>query len=428
MKVTDFYQLLSPLGFLVLAVLFLLLARTRPEIRSANWFSGTYALAACGFTISFFRTYFDASVLYAIGISVYMGATVLLSIGLIRYAGNFVPKKLFALAVITGLPTIFFFEVISLDRQAAQISTSLLTGALLLSACFIAWSPKANRIHKIVVALYAGFGLSFLVRVALVIGLGGLTKINASPNLLAILSAEALISNMLALLCAVGMLVAYTIRLVSLIRTEANTDPLTGLLNRRAFHKVFEDMRMRTDKTQENLFIVLADLDKFKSVNDLYGHAAGDQLIKRTGQLMQQACEQNGAIARIGGEEFAVVIIADNLQAAAKLANKMRLSIQNLLLDTHRGPQSFTISMGVAQCIEGEGLQQTQDRADNALYLAKNLGRNRVVTQEHLAIFKLRHQAETSLVDEPSMDEKRQRFIDKLGDGLTMLKNKRHIA
>ena len=180
------------------------------------------------------------------------------------------------------------------------------------------------------------------------------------------------------------------LQLFDLMRSEANTDPLTGLMNRRAFYNNIVDLERRAAAEKKSVFLILGDLDKFKSVNDLYGHVAGDTLIAQVGQTLTENSRTNDIVARIGGEEFIVAMVSDDLGQTASIADDLRAAVQHLVLNTKLGPRTFTISMGVAQQLEGEAILETLRRADEALYLAKSQGRNRVKTQEDMAVARLR--------------------------------------
>lgn len=157
---------------------------------------------------------------------------------------------------------------------------------------------------------------------------------------------------------------------------EANTDPLTGLMNRRA---IFD--RFGASQMDENTAALLFDLDHFKSINDRYGHAAGDEVLRRFAQVVSQNMPLGSAAARIGGEEFLLVVTDTDDAEALLIAEAIRSTFACEILQGAGGGFRATVSVGVST---GMGSQDTFDhvlrRADDALYGAKNSGRNRAAS------------------------------------------------
>ena len=155
----------------------------------------------------------------------------------------------------------------------------------------------------------------------------------------------------------------------------AETDPLTGLLNRRAF---FQRTREAADRTRSfgRLSAVLLDIDHFKRINDEYGHDIGDAAIKAVCGLIAE----EGIVGRLGGEEFAVVLPGQAIGEAETFANRLRLKAADLRIRSPRGPVRLTCSFGISEWTEGETVEGLLKRADIALYEAKTGGRNRVVS------------------------------------------------
>jgi diguanylate cyclase (GGDEF)-like protein len=157
-------------------------------------------------------------------------------------------------------------------------------------------------------------------------------------------------------------------------RQIAHTDGLTGLLNRRAFEEL---LRTRTDK--EQFGILLVDIDHFKEVNDQYGHLAGDEVIRRVGSALRDAVRPSDPLARFGGEEFVLMLRGSDLAQAGAAAERMRRAIE--MLAGLPGPQAITVSIGVAASRLQDSVEDLVRRADDALYLSKRGGRNRVTCE-----------------------------------------------
>jgi two-component system cell cycle response regulator len=155
----------------------------------------------------------------------------------------------------------------------------------------------------------------------------------------------------------------------------ATTDPLTGLFNRRAFFEKAQKTIARANSSNPPAAIMF-DADHFKRVNDTYGHDIGDQVLRG---ISRAAASDRLIVGRLGGEEFAILLEASNLEAGLKLAEDLRAKMAALTFDTERGKLTLTCSFGVSEWEHGESIDQLLKRADAALYEAKAGGRNRVV-------------------------------------------------
>lgn len=159
--------------------------------------------------------------------------------------------------------------------------------------------------------------------------------------------------------------------------TEARTDGLTGLYNRRAFDKRLDEVFTAYKKGGRSFVLVLVDIDKFKTINDNYGHQAGDQVLQQLAAAMRSQLSGAKMVARFGGEEFAA-IMEGPLRIAAKQMDEFRRVIEKERMDAGDTALQVTISVGVSEPREDLVASPIVRRADEALYAAKNIGRNRV--------------------------------------------------
>lgn len=155
------------------------------------------------------------------------------------------------------------------------------------------------------------------------------------------------------------------------------TDPLTQLANRRYFDERIDEMVSLANRKSQPLSLIMTDIDKFKRVNDTFGHDAGDRVLVGYAQLMKKTTRAEDLVARFGGEEFIILLPLTDIHQARSLAERIRTEIarQDLLENGHLVTSSF----GVSQLAEDETIERFIKRADGALYKAKESGRNRTV-------------------------------------------------
>ena len=170
---------------------------------------------------------------------------------------------------------------------------------------------------------------------------------------------------------------------LAVARTEAKTDPLTGLANRNGFEEGIEAISRSTDYDSTVHTLLIADIDRFKSVNDNYGHLFGDKVIKAVAKALENLTKGKDIAARFGGEEFVVVLPGTDMQGGRAVAESLRRSIEKGRIfnpKTNEEISRVTISIGATEFDSAEQIDAVIERADAALYRAKENGRNRVET------------------------------------------------
>ena len=168
------------------------------------------------------------------------------------------------------------------------------------------------------------------------------------------------------------------------IKNLARTDGLTGLLNHRTFMEKLNEEYRRIDRESRPFSVLLMDIDKFKNVNDTYGHPVGDVAIKAVAKVLKETVRTTDFVARYGGEEFAVGMVDSGREGARQMAERVR-SIMEKTVVTRIGAKDLivTLSIGVSSFPEDNGkITDLVTMADNALYQAKKDGRNRVCLQK----------------------------------------------
>ncbi|ONF45072.1 sensor domain-containing diguanylate cyclase [Marinobacter lutaoensis] len=158
------------------------------------------------------------------------------------------------------------------------------------------------------------------------------------------------------------------------------TDRLTGLLNRGTWENLVDAEYERFRRYGHTTTLVMFDIDHFKKVNDTYGHLAGDEVIKRTAEVTKRAIRQSDSAGRYGGEEFGIILPETDAEGAYIICERIRETIERSTVKTNVADITYTISMGISQLDDRpENYMQWLQRADEALYKAKEGGRNRVV-------------------------------------------------
>lgn len=177
----------------------------------------------------------------------------------------------------------------------------------------------------------------------------------------------------------------YQIRLAE----SALQDPLTGLYNRRHFEERLAAELAAAQRHGRPVSLLLADIDHFKSINDRYGHLAGDEALRMVAFVLRGALRKEDVLARYGGEEFVVVARETGLAGGRSLGERIRKAVERSRL-TWQGQEvgltvsiGVTVSIGISEFVAGKTDRDLFDTADRALYLAKEGGRNRVVTLQH---------------------------------------------
>jgi diguanylate cyclase (GGDEF)-like protein len=160
----------------------------------------------------------------------------------------------------------------------------------------------------------------------------------------------------------------------------ADTDFLTGLMNRRSFLSAAEDALQFSRRYKRQMATLMIDIDHFKKINDTHGHAAGDEAIKQIAGIIGRAIRTTDKAARFGGEEFVVLLREIDQQTALMLAERIRTTIEATTIQSEAGAISATVSIGFALLDANDrDVQDMIERADQGLYVAKKTGRNRVV-------------------------------------------------
>lgn len=299
----------------------------------------------------------------------------LIYLGIREYTGNGVRRGrlLFTLAVFSGSYALFSSFMPWAFRTVAGLFT------LGVFSFMTAWEAcdgfrrirTARLIFASIFCLHGLFLLAF-AGAGLNLALSGKGALGQNPGILGIVIIEGI-------LAALAVNLSYILLITDLLSVrlarKAETDYLTGTYNRRGIIQIGEAME------QEALSIIIADLDLFKKLNDTYGHAAGDKVLRNFADTVGRNLRPWDVLGRFGGEEFLILLPQLGSERASRIAERLRWEIEKTKIPWESQTITYTVSMGISSRNETEikDLERLIAEADEALYTAKSLGRNKVV-------------------------------------------------
>jgi diguanylate cyclase (GGDEF)-like protein len=273
-----------------------------------------------------------------------------------------------AMALILGLGFLHQGVALAAGRAAAVVVLGF-TVAMLLHPRITSLRAPARATALMLVAMMAVLTMRFLL---------GLHLLDSRHPRIEALGHDAIMVCVTLLgFSFIGMFVAETKRR---LHEETRLDPLTGLRNRRAFEEMAQHEVQLAMREDHPLTLLMMDLDHFKKLNDTWGHAFGDRALRAFGGVLLTVTGSSDAVARLGGEEFAVLLPGRSARSAMAVAERLRATVESLHLSEGEELVRFTVSVGLSSLRRGEEtLDAMLRRADRALYEAKRDGRNRVM-------------------------------------------------
>ncbi|MER9746263.1 GGDEF domain-containing protein [Mesorhizobium sp. M0140] len=345
----------------------------------ARWLAFGYLLGMAYSAIEFsIPAFADARLPVVAAFAVFLGATIAFNGGLARKYGVAPPWKPMLFFLLATTIAVYFVQDLPRQSLIRIMAYQLPYAVMQFVGLAIVWSSrqKLDRLDRILMAVLAASGLQFASKPFIAHALGGW---GANPQAY-LQSNYALVSQSLgtvfALALALLMLAILVRDVLAEVTSKSETDTLSRLLNRGGFTRHAELAVLGAMRQGVPFALVIADLDHFKSVNDSFGHASGDRVIEIFAGFLREAAAAHHVAGRIGGEEFAIILPGTNLAAARLFAEGTRSAFGGLPIDGLPADNRCTASFGVAELHPSEDFADLMRRADQALYQAKNAGRD----------------------------------------------------
>jgi diguanylate cyclase len=298
-----------------------------------------------------------------------LGAGVLFTLSRIlnpRVSVIWIERFGFVMTVLIVLANVVYTDYFAVARGLAWRESRETSHWLIAYLCVFAYVIFDTRIGLRVASAIAA--------VAFVLGLLGVQSQQNPSELYSLIRYTSISTALLAF----TYLLAYTKEQLSLERVRSSTDDLTGLANRRALYAILESQITAEEVALgDHVSVILLDVDRFKNINDTFGHAAGDEVLIGLANILRREVPKMASLGRWGGEEFLIVLPKANLEITLALAEKIRLALERYEFEVGQ----VTASFGVACPQPNESLSDLVRHADLALYAAKSRGRNRVEHQ-----------------------------------------------
>ena len=366
---------LLPITYAVISAMFFVTARLEKRLQTAK-------IAALGFGIAFVAIVLDTQRTFfpwwAFSLAVPLHWMVLVCIVdayLMRHNDR-LPRKWIISLIALG-SAINFGCTFIIDSAAIRVPNASIVAALIVAvATFRLARYRTQNLDRVVAFVMLANLLCYIVRIILWFYLEQYSGYMRNSAFSDYMTMFYFTSGIAMFATALLMMVAIITDIIERNQIEATMDALTKILNRRGFDYAIT----QAAETGSGFGAVIAiDLDEFKVINDRFGHAAGDRVLIEVAEILRSHCDQFGPVARMGGEEFLILVKQTHAMAAETLAETLRVAIGGLRLTGFPTDFRITASMGVANAVAGEPIEDACRKADVALYVAKGSGRNCVV-------------------------------------------------
>ncbi|MDQ2633976.1 MAG: GGDEF domain-containing protein [Pseudomonadota bacterium] len=360
------------------AAAFLAIAAYDRRCESARWFAAGYIVGMANFLFEFaIATFRTSIVLVLASYAAFLAALAVFNVGIARKYSVPVPWTIVAIVFVASVVSCYLIQAMPRESFTRMLLYQLPYFTMqAIAVALVARAKRRSALDNVLMGLLAASALQFLSKPFLFGAFGGTGD---SPDQY-LTTSYALFSQSMGTIFAIAVALMLLVILVRDVLTEANTrsetDMLSGLLNRGGFEVRATAVLEEAARLGVPVSLVISDLDHFKSINDNFGHAVGDRVIVSFARFLRATLADQHVAARIGGEEFAIILPGANLVSARLFAEGARNAFASLTVEGMPATKRFTASFGVAEAVSGETIGELTARADKALYLAKNSGRD----------------------------------------------------
>lgn len=380
-----FIALLNPAISAIFAGGFFILWRHQRERRYIGILAFSYFAAACGYLLQSVTLPAGVALTKLASNTFFVVTAYTMALGILEKFGRKVPHVALGSMSGAGLAVLSWFLFVQPDMgcRVLAINFTLAGMCFVIAAELRAVGGKVFVDRLLMVALLVN-GCNFLVRPVVIIAFVGPPVSDGDIFMSLYWITTAVTHAFNSVLLAICLMTGIALEVIGRLRKDALNDPLSGVLNRRGFEESGNALLGRRDAESAPTSLVLADLDHFKDINDNYGHAVGDRVIAAFGTTLRELAKDGAVVGRIGGEEFAIILPGCDSAQAQAFAESARISFGNVAIAGVPKAASFTASFGIAERETADDtLSRMLDRADVALYRAKDDGRNQVCVFSH---------------------------------------------
>ena len=375
------FQLLTLGISITFALCFLAIYLYETSKKAPAILSIAYTCGSISLVIGYFRYSFEPAHATIITNILYTATMFLTTTGIAVHFKNKLPILLMTTIVVLHAVVLNYYLFWQPDITVRTVASNLSAAGLIACSLFVIPRESKLLIDRIMLWVVIAISIQFVLRSMFLMYVTiyqnyVLTDANYEQSI--ITTSLYFSISIFSVILAVTACIAFGMDAISDIKKIANSDVLSGLLNRRGFE--VEARREIADAHNKGLPVtmIVSDLDKFKSINDTYGHIVGDTVIQEYGNLLKSSLRTGDISGRMGGEEFCILLHAADIHLGRLFAENIRRRIEDKLFETEEETFSLTASFGVAELRENENYNTLFARADEELYNAKNSGRNQV--------------------------------------------------
>ncbi len=384
MNSSDFFSILTMAILGLFSVVFLIVYLYDHNQRFAGWCSAAYTVALIAFLTDLKRTAFTPiaadflsnGLMWLVGVCLFLAYHARLN--------SKPPLQSIGTLFVSAILVQSWFSYIHNDLILRSLSANLFGGFILIASLPLLWRHITNAINRAIFWFMALLSANYLIRPFLVYFIMDAQHTHETYVGSSAAMALHMTLAVFSLAGAVILLVAMGHDIIMRLHQKVVIDPLTRVMNRRGYEELLEDKMNGPQARQAGRAVMMIDVDSFKKINDHYGHQAGDEVLKRIAQAAYAIVEHHGILARVGGEEFAVILSQTSSALMHEIAEHLRLAFGLLVHPELPAGEMVTASFGLASTQQDETLKRALRRADIALYVAKDRGRNRVVDSADL--------------------------------------------